>query len=164
MNLLKKTYCICQWIRWSWKWRWWWWCGGRSNGLHSYIMATVAMCGVRNPACTATSALGKERYINELHLHLHTFVSISTHPENILVQSEKSVNVGGCLLSKQQTILKLDIIISERWCCCIRHQVVRMYRHPREMPTTMISKIQFKLATLRIAIQSLNDHDLFLIL
>ena len=28
------------------------------------VMATVVMCRVRNPACTATSALGKERYIN----------------------------------------------------------------------------------------------------
>ena len=28
------------------------------------VMATVVMCRVRNPACTAASALGKERYIN----------------------------------------------------------------------------------------------------
>ena len=27
------------------------------------------MCSVRNPACTAASALEKERYINEVHLH-----------------------------------------------------------------------------------------------
>ena len=32
--------------------------------LHKAVMATVVMCRVRNPACTATSALGKERYIN----------------------------------------------------------------------------------------------------
>ena len=32
--------------------------------LHTTIMATVVMCRVRNPACTAASALGKERYIN----------------------------------------------------------------------------------------------------
>ena len=32
--------------------------------LHAAVMATVVMCRVRNPACTATSALGKERYIN----------------------------------------------------------------------------------------------------
>ena len=51
------------------------------------VMATVATCLVRNPACTAASTLGKERhingwqeapltlcmwrYINEAHLHLH---------------------------------------------------------------------------------------------
>ena len=28
------------------------------------VMATVVMCRARNPACTAASALGKERYIN----------------------------------------------------------------------------------------------------
>ena len=54
--------------------------------LLTAVMATVVMCRVRNPACTATSALGKERYINgwqeapltlciwryinEVHLHL----------------------------------------------------------------------------------------------
>ena len=32
--------------------------------LHTAVMATVVMCRVRNPACTAASALGKERYIN----------------------------------------------------------------------------------------------------
>ena len=32
--------------------------------LHMAVMATVVMCRVRNPACTAESALGKERYIN----------------------------------------------------------------------------------------------------
>ena len=32
--------------------------------LHEEVMATVIMCGVRNPACTSKSALGKERYIN----------------------------------------------------------------------------------------------------
>ena len=32
--------------------------------LHTAVMATVVMCRVRNPACTATRALGKERYIN----------------------------------------------------------------------------------------------------
>ena len=32
--------------------------------LHTSVMATVVMCRVRNPACTAASALGKERYIN----------------------------------------------------------------------------------------------------
>ena len=34
---------------------------GWPNGLRS---CTVEMCRVRNPACTAASALGKERYIN----------------------------------------------------------------------------------------------------
>ena len=32
--------------------------------LDSVVMATVVTCRVRNPACTAASALGKERYIN----------------------------------------------------------------------------------------------------
>ena len=32
--------------------------------LHTAVMATVVMCRVRNPACTAASALVKERYIN----------------------------------------------------------------------------------------------------
>ena len=31
---------------------------------HTAVMATVIMCRVRNLAFTATSALGKERYIN----------------------------------------------------------------------------------------------------
>ena len=32
--------------------------------LYLAVMATVVMCRVRKPACTATSALGKERYVN----------------------------------------------------------------------------------------------------
>ena len=32
--------------------------------LHAAVMAKVVTCRVRNPACSATSALGKERYIN----------------------------------------------------------------------------------------------------
>ena len=32
--------------------------------LHTAVMATVVMCRVRYPACTAASALGKERHIN----------------------------------------------------------------------------------------------------
>ena len=32
--------------------------------LHMAVMATVVMCRVRNPAGTATSALGKGSFIN----------------------------------------------------------------------------------------------------
>ena len=37
---------------------------GVQGFLHTSAMATVVMCRVRNPACTATSTLWKERYIN----------------------------------------------------------------------------------------------------
>ena len=32
--------------------------------LQTEVMATVVMCRVRNPVCTAKGAHGKERYIN----------------------------------------------------------------------------------------------------
>ena len=32
--------------------------------LHMAVMAAVVMCRIRNPACTAASALGKERHVN----------------------------------------------------------------------------------------------------
>ena len=32
--------------------------------LHTVVIATVITCRVRNPACTASSALGKEGYVN----------------------------------------------------------------------------------------------------
>ena len=54
--IINKTIIIVEVMHWRADW---------PNGLSScLVMATVVMCRVRNPACTATSALGKERYIN----------------------------------------------------------------------------------------------------
>ena len=64
--------------------------------LQTEIVATVVMCRVRNPACTSSSALGKERYRNgwqeaPLTLDKWTAVNIINFSEKMLFY--KMVNI-----------------------------------------------------------------------